>query len=129
LRLGKLYSNYEDARLSITRSKIMGTGFSYAAEKFGAARRILMLPHPKGEAWSIASAFHEISLAFRHLDRTALSHDPARWVSRLEDLMDTTGINDPNERGTWLTKAESFSDDQISEVSRLVDDLADWFDQ
>ena len=32
----------------------MDTKFSYAAEKLGAARRILMLPHPSGEPSSLA---------------------------------------------------------------------------
>ena len=51
--------------------------FAYPAEKLSAARRILMIPHPRGEAESIANAFHECSLGLHDLKRNELD-DKAR---------------------------------------------------
>ena len=45
--------------------------------------------------------------------------------------MDTSGLNksdDPNGLGLWHIKASSFTVDDKIELSRLVDELASWFD-
>lgn len=103
--------------------------FAYQAEKFSAARRSLMLPHPKGEATSIAAAFHECSLGLHKIDRSDLDDNARLWVIRLEELMDTTNLADPNGVGTWTVKAEQLTLDQKFELSRIVDELAHWFDR
>jgi hypothetical protein len=41
--------------------------------------------------------------------------------------MDTAGIDDPNDQGTWLLKAERLSLEEKAEFSEAVDSLADWF--
>jgi len=75
--------------------------YSYPAEKFSTARRYLMLPHTKGEAESIMLAFHECSLGLHDLDRDDLDENARDWVRKLEELMNTDGLNDPSDRGLW----------------------------
>jgi hypothetical protein len=43
--------------------------------------------------------------------------------------MDTSGIEDPGEAGTFRLKAETLTDDQKGDLSRAVDELASWFDR
>lgn len=102
--------------------------YSYQAEKLSSARSSLMLPHSRGEAESIASAFHELSLAFHQLDVRALGDSAQRWVTKLQEFMDTTGVSDPNGEGSWVVKARTFSTDDQLEISHTVDELAHWFD-
>ena len=104
--------------------------FSYQSEKLSQARSCLMLPHPQGEAQSIASAFHELSLGFHRFDEQSLDEVAKQWVSKLKEMMDTSGLNeadDLNELGLWYIKAGSFTVDDKIELSRLVDELASWF--
>jgi hypothetical protein len=101
--------------------------FGYQSEKFSVARRALMLPHPRGEDASIASAFGECTLGLHHLDRSTLDDDARAWVRRLEELMDTTGLSDPATDGLWAVKARKLSIDEKLELSRTVDELAHWF--
>lgn len=104
--------------------------YVYAAEKFRAARRSLMLPHPQGEAASIAAAFLECSLALDPLDRSGLDDIARLWIHKLEELMDTTGLTDPGgHAGLWRIKAQGFDADDQDQLSRLVDELAEWFDR
>lgn len=42
--------------------------------------------------------------------------------------METKGLSDPNGEGLWAVKARTFTDDEKIELSRLVDELAPWFD-
>src|SRR4030065_562703 len=79
--------------------------FSYQAEKFSDARSLLMLPHPEGETASIASAFHECSLGLHNLNEQELDDTARVWVAKLKELMDTSGLTDPDGRGLWEVKA------------------------
>jgi hypothetical protein len=101
--------------------------FSYAAEKFSAARRGLMAPNPSGEAASFAGAFHECWLGLKDIDRQLLDDNARRWIGVIERTMDTSGISDPRERGTWTIKAEALSEIQMHDFSSAVDELAEWF--
>ena len=87
-----------------------------------------MLPHTKGEAESIMLAFHECSLGLHDLDRDDLDENARDWVRKLEELMNTDGLNDPSDRGLWKVKAEQLSNDEKTGLSRVVDELAHWFD-
>lgn len=102
--------------------------YSYPAEKFSVARSSLMLPHPRGEAASISNAFHECSLGLHELDRQDLDDSAAQWLRQLDDLMNTDGLDDPHGKGTWMIKAEQLDEDQKVELSRIIDELAHWFD-
>lgn len=51
--------------------------YFYRAEKFTQARSSLMLPHAKGEAASIANAFHEAHLGLHNFDPEGL-HEAVR---------------------------------------------------
>ena len=103
--------------------------YSYQAEKLSSARSSLMLPHTHGEAESIASAFHALSLAFHELDIHGLNETARCWVNKLKEYMDTTGISNPDGEGTWVIKARTFSPDDQHEISFTVDELAHWFDR
>lgn len=101
--------------------------FAYQAEKFSVARSLLMLPHPNGEADSIASAFHECSLGLHQLDEQDLDDSARDWIATLKELMDTTGLMDPDGRGLWTVKASSLTVEQQFELSNVVNELASWF--
>jgi hypothetical protein len=103
--------------------------YSYQSEKLSSARSSLMLPHTQGEAESIASAFHALSLAFHQLDVHGLDESAQRWVNKLKEYMDTTGISNPNGEGAWVIKARTFSPDDQHEISFTVDELAHWFNR
>lgn len=110
----------------VTRSD-MPSRFSYAAEKLGVARSTLMLPHPRGEAASITDAFLLCEMGLKGIPLDELDDDARDWVVALEELMDTTGVDGPPGRETWRLWAETFSEEEKREVSRVVDELADWF--
>lgn len=103
--------------------------YRYQSKKFSAARRSLMLPHPRGEAESIASAFREISFGLDNLDEGELDEAARNWVEKIKELMDATGIDDPTDRGQLSIKAEQLTEDQKFELSRVLDELAHWFDR
>ncbi len=101
--------------------------YAYPSEKLAAARRILMAPHPKGEADAFGHAFHECSLGLRDVRPDDLDDNARSWLRTIRETMDTTGIDDPQGRGTWFIKAERLSIDQKSPFSSAVDELAHWF--
>jgi hypothetical protein len=102
--------------------------FMYQSQKLSEARHALMLPHPRGEAESIAGAFALCSLGFHVMKTDGLDDNARRWVSKIQEMMDTSGIDDSEGRGKFLVKAERFSTDEKIELSRTVNELAHWFD-
>ena len=104
------------------------SSLNYPKEKFSVARSTLMLPHPRGEASSISSAFHEISLGLADLDKSCLDDDARRWIEEIEELGKTDGIDDPDGKGLWLLKAESRTGDQKRQLSLAVDSMCAWLD-
>jgi hypothetical protein len=106
---------------------MIGGKYKYSAEKFAAARRHLMAPHPKGEADSFRAAFLECNLGLKDFRTEDLDDDARRWVSTIRELMDTTGIDDPQQRGTWILKAEQLTVEEKYSFGTAVDELAHWF--
>ena len=102
--------------------------YTYASEKFATARRSLMLPHPDGDTKSIADAFAECSHGLHNINRDDFDDAARESVRKLEELMGTTGLDNPLHRGLYTIKAERLSLDQKAELSREVDYLASWFD-
>ncbi len=102
--------------------------FTYPAEKFKAARTHLMLPHPKGEAASIAFAFMECALAIGKVETESLDDSVGDSLRKLKELMDASGLKDPADRGLHTIKAEKLTIEQRRELSSAVDELATWFD-
>lgn len=86
-----------------------------------------MLPHSRGEAASIANAFHELKLAFHLMDEGGLDDNARTWVRKLKELMDTTGLVDLDSVGLWTVKAQQLGTDEMIELSQCVDELAHWF--
>ena len=103
--------------------------FLYQAEKFSEARSLLMLPHPEGEVASIASAFHECSLGLHNLNEQELDDTARGWGAKLKELMDTSGLTDPDGRGLWEVKAASLTNEEKFELSGVIVELAGWFDR
>jgi hypothetical protein len=101
--------------------------YSHAAERFAAARRSLMLPFPNGEAAGIVGAFTECRLGLRELPRHELEDPAAGWLRTLDALMNTEGINDPMGSGAFKLKALRLTNAEKSDLSRVVDELAQWF--
>jgi len=103
--------------------------YGYQAEKFGTARRLLMLPVPGSEDTVIASAFHECSLAFNNLDESGLDDNSRMWIYKIRNILNTDGLKDRLKKGLWYVKAEGMSSEEKREFAHLVDDLTDWFDR
>ena len=108
--------------------------YANLAQKLSEARRELMLPHSRGEAESIAGAFSVLSQvlapgsrALRDMQNDDLDDNATDWVREIQELMDTSGIQDPSGRGRGLIKAGAFTNDQKLALSRAVDELANWF--
>lgn len=101
--------------------------YGYQSEKLSAARRSLMLPHPQGVETAIASAFHACDLAFHGFDESGLDDNARSWIAKIKGFMDTTNISDTSGAGTWAVKARSLTIDDQFELSRVVDELAHWF--
>lgn len=102
--------------------------YSYASEKFNRARSCLMLPHSRGEAASIADAFHECHLGLHELDRTDIDDHATSLLRKLDSFMDTSGVHPSSGEGQWQAKAEAFSRDEKVELSNIIDELAYMFD-
>ena len=102
--------------------------YRYPAEKLSAARRALMLPHPLGEAVSVAGAHFEFSIGMRGLTSDDLDDNAQGWVRTIERVMDLKGIDDPTGKGTANIRAEQLSDEEKADFSRCVDELAWWLD-
>ena len=104
--------------------------FSYQGEKLSQARSSLMLPHPMGEARSLALAFELCSRAFHQFDTERLQDDTARvWMETIKRLMDTTGVEDPTGEGTYFQRARRMTEEEKREFSNAVDELASWFNR
>ena len=87
-----------------------------------------MLPHPDGDTKSIADAFAECSHGLHNINRDDFDDAARESVRKLEELMGTTGLDNPLHRGLYTVKAERLSLDQKAELSREVDYLASWLD-
>ena len=103
--------------------------YVYQAETFSTARRVLMLPHPRGEQDSIARALHECRLGLHDLDRDGLDENARGRVKRLEELMATAGFSDAVHGGAAAVKTGELSLQEKFELSRIIDELAYWFRQ
>jgi len=103
--------------------------FESQAEDLSKARRALMLPHLRGEAESVAEAFRVCSASFHHLNPKDLDDAARGWFTKITEFMDTSGVQDPDRRDKQVVKAEGLSDDQKFELSRVVDELAHWFER
>ena len=105
--------------------------FVQQSQRFSAARRSLMLPHGDGEAAAIASAMNACALGLRNLRRGLLDEHASRWLLELEALLGTSAeLASANpDRARWLTRAAELDSTAQADFSRLVDELAHWFER
>ena len=103
---------------------------SYLGQKFSEARRALMLPHPSGEAESIAAAIVACAIALDHVrsdipgqieDTDALHH-----LRTIESALPARDLGDPKGVGTALVKAQAMTEDEQRKFATAVDALANW---
>ena len=103
------------------------TDFGYAYEKLSKARSALMAPNFGHKNGSFASALFECDLALRHLNPDDIDNELARTlVRRIEEVLDTAGIDDPEGLGTLAIKLDRMRDNEKLQVSRAIDELASW---
>lgn len=103
--------------------------FPRQAERFAVARRCLMLPHPDGVAESIAKAFEACAMGLRSFHRGALDPNASAWLQRIEALMDISTVSGADDSERRLTRAAQLTSDEQADLSRLVDELAHWFER
>ncbi len=105
--------------------------FVQQTQRFAAARRALMLPHRDGEAAAIASAMSACALGLRNLRRGLLDEPAERWLVELESLLGASAdlASSNPDRTRWLARAAELDPDQQADLSRLIDDLAHWFER
>lgn len=101
--------------------------YTYPAEKFSIARLTLMLPHPDGEHASLETALIECRLGLHRMNRAKLDQKIRSQIYTLECFMDSTGFSDADGHSAWTIRLKGLSDEEKSEISRLVDELAYWF--
>jgi hypothetical protein len=87
-----------------------------------------MLPHPDGEAASIAEAFEECRAGLEVLP-TDLEEDARAYIDTINETMGKTGIEDPYDRGTNTVKAEQLTPEQKYEFRAAVDELASYLNR
>lgn len=102
--------------------------YGYPFEKFSAARRALALAQPDGEHQSVVSAFQECRAGLHRMNRSKLDENTRALIYALECFMNTEGVSVSAGESAWAVKAKSLSADERSEIARLVDELAHWFD-
>lgn len=102
--------------------------FENQAENFRAARRALMLPHPHGDVEAIRKALVKCREGLQGLDREAVDDDIQDLLHILDGLLDISEIEDASQQDPYLTKARLLTSKEESEFSRVVDELASWFD-
>ncbi|UOB05133.1 hypothetical protein [[Acidovorax] ebreus] len=110
---------------------ICQTVYRYQAKCFSEACRSLMLPFSEGEAAAIANAFHlcHKALEEHRLKKSKVERESVQaWLDVVEKTMDTAGLEDPNGVGLWRIKAQSLTEQEKSDFSGAVYELAGWFD-
>jgi len=88
----------------------------------------LMLPHENGEAASIASAFHEISLGLMEVDINSIHDDNIRhYLQKAAEFMNTADLSDPDCKGLYTVKAETMNAEDKREFCHAVRELESLF--
>lgn len=101
--------------------------FRPQVERFASARRCLMLPHPDGDAAAISKCFVACHAGLRSLRRGLLDAHAQQWLEQLEQLMSTETIEANSDSERLQKRAQQLSAEEQSDLSRLVDELANWF--
>ncbi len=104
--------------------------FSYQLEKLNQARRALMLPLVADEAEHFALAFDACWLGLgrdRDVRKELTEQDPKRWIDLMLKTIDTDGMKDPDQKGTYFLKATRMTTEEKREFCDAVDNLANWF--
>jgi hypothetical protein len=101
--------------------------YSFPAEKFSIARDALMQPHPDGEHAAVQTALIECRIGLHRMNRSKLDSTIRAQIFTLESFLDSTGFSDADGDSAWTVKLKSLSDEERSEIFRLVDELAKFF--
>jgi hypothetical protein len=113
---------------SLNRRSMKKHHLRYAGEQFHMARRHLMLPHPEGEAQSVATAFLETNVGLRRVRDEYLDGHARGWIRTIRTLMDQTAIVGGAE-GTAIVRARGLVAEERRQFADAVDQLAGWCDR
>jgi hypothetical protein len=78
--------------------------YRYPAEKIAAARRVLLAPHPQGDAKAFAGAMLEFDIGMKRLPADDLDESARGWAATIRRVMKTEGIADPEGRETMNSR-------------------------
>jgi hypothetical protein len=101
--------------------------YSFPAEKFAVARDALMQPHPDGQHAALEAALIECRIGLHRMNRSKLDSSIRSRLFRLEGFMDSTGFSAVDGDSAWTVRLKGLSDEEKSEIFRLVDELANFF--
>ena len=103
----------------------MNAQLSYLSKCVRTAQRMLMLPHPKGEAHDIASAMSEILQGLHGCNINDINDDNGRrCLKRIQNAMDVIGLEDADDKGLYFVKAKSMDIDERADFSHAVSELS-----
>lgn len=116
---------YEELQqLLLTYFKITFNGgcmpFGYTMQKFSQARYSLLPPHRDGLTRAIMLAKHYSREGIKHIHNQPMDATAAKQVTKLKSLVS-------NERGDSFELASRMTNENIMELSSLIDDLANYF--
>lgn len=101
--------------------------YSFPAEKFAVAREALMQPHPDGQHAALEAALIECRVGLHRMNRSKLEASIRSQIFTLEGFMDSTGFSAVDGDSAWAVRLKGLSDEERSEIFRLVDGLANFF--
>ena len=101
--------------------------YSFPAEKFSLARDALMQPHPDGQHAALEAALIECRVGLHRMNRSKLDSTTRSQIFTLEGFMDSTGFSAVDGESAWTVRLKGLSDQERSEIFRLVDELANFF--
>lgn len=101
--------------------------YSYAAEQFKEADRLLHTSHPQGEAYSMGAALKACSLGVAEVHRSGIDPEAQSSFRMIEFMIDSSGLAEADPLEAWISKAGSFGPSQVAKLSEHISDVLSWF--
>jgi hypothetical protein len=100
--------------------------FTYAEEKLNQARSSLLPPHGAGGEDAAYFAAFELLGRLQSRDVAGLPEPASAYWTTIERSMDTKGLEDPQQVGTYAVRIAQMGERERREFSDAVDELAHW---
>ena len=94
--------------------------FGYALQKFGEARRALMLPLWEGRTEAIVMAGHSCRAGLDALSTESVDEDMTRQIQLIEEHLTKDDVRDPR------LIAADMTDDEVCALASAINELADY---